>query len=278
MRGIVLTDLHVDPLYQPTSSPINRCFCRASCSNTSQLWSGHVARQFGQAGCAAPPDLLDLILASAAQEVPAPDFVFLLGDAIASRIDDSPNAGPLRKARQNFFPSVTSRIAKAFPSAVRSSHSLGCAVALGNNDAFLDYTIGLDDPSVYVRQAAAVAAMCRLSSDEAASFRRGGFYARGAPGGPRLAVLNTAPYSALHDPPLNETLHPDPYGQFAWLEAELERATAQRTPLLILGHTPPVLDYYDRTPIWQEVYAARYWALLTRHHSAVAGQFFRPFA
>ena len=279
MRGIILTDIHVDPLYHPTASPANGCLCREECSNTSQLWTGHFSRPFGQSGCGAPPDLLDHILASAARELPSPDFVFLLGDLLAqaSSSDATHRAATANYSliMREFYPTVTSRIAKAFPSAVKSSHDLGCAVALGNNDVHPDYEIGLNDSSFYVWQAAAVADMCGLSDEEATSFRRGGFYARGgARGGPRLAVLNTAPYSSLHGPPLNVTSHPDPFGQFAWLEAELTRAAAQRTPLLILGHMPPALDFYDRAPLWQEAYAARYWELVKRHSSAVAGQFF----
>ena len=279
MRGIVLTDIHVDPLYNPTASPANGCLCREECSNTSQLWTGHFSRPFGQRGCGAPPDLLDHILASAAREVPSPDFVFLLGDLLAqsSTLDARHRASTANYSliMREYYPTVTSRIAKAFPSAVKSSHGLGCAVALGNNDVHPDYEIGLNVSSFYMWQAAAIADLCGLSELEATSFRRGGFYARsGAPGGPRLAVLNTAPYSSLHGPPLNVTSHPDPFGQFVWLEAELTRAAAQRTPLLILGHMPPVLDFYDRAPLWQEAYAARYWELMKRHSSAVAGQFF----
>ena len=283
MRGIVLADMHVDPMYQPTASPMDGCFCRASCSNTSLLWSGHAIRPFGQAECAAPNGLFEHMLASAARREPSPDFVFLLGDAIAqAHGDDSTGTDRALREREENYAAVTSRIAKAFPSAVTSSHGLGCAVALGNNDVHtiglndsLASTVGLNDASRYAWQAAAVAAMCGLSDEQAASFRRGGFYARGgARGGPRLAVLNTAPYSSLHGPPLNVTSHPDPFGQFAWLEAELTRAAAQRTPLLILGHMPPGLDFYDREPLWQEAYAARYWELVKRHSSAVAGQFF----
>jgi len=186
MRGIVLTDLHVDPMYQPTASPTDGCFCRASCSNTSQLWSGHAVRPFGQAECAAPNELFEHMLASAAREEPSPDFVFLLGDAIAQAHSGDASKGADRavREREENYATVTSRIAKAFPSAVKSSHGLGCAVALGNNDVHtiglndsLASTIGLNDSSRYAWQAAAVAAMCGLSDEEAASFRRGGFYA-----------------------------------------------------------------------------------------------------
>ena len=80
--------MHVDPMYQPTASPMDGCFCRASCSNTSLLWSGHAVRPFGQAECAAPNGLFEHMLASAARREPSPDFVFLLGDAIAQAHGD----------------------------------------------------------------------------------------------------------------------------------------------------------------------------------------------
>ena len=76
------------------------------------------------------------MLASAAREEPSPDFVFLLGDAIAQvhSGDASKGADRAVREREENYAAVTSRISKAFPSAVKSSHGLGCAVALGNND------------------------------------------------------------------------------------------------------------------------------------------------
>ena len=101
MRGIVLADMHVDPMYQPTASPVDGCFCRASCSNTSLLWSGHAVRPFGQAECAAPNGLFEHMLASAARREPSPDFVFLLGDAIAQvHGDDSTGTARALRARE----------------------------------------------------------------------------------------------------------------------------------------------------------------------------------
>ena len=44
--------------------------------------------------------------------------------------------------------------------------------------------------------------------------------------------------------------------------------------LLLLGHAPPTVDYFDRAPLWQPFYAARYWSILTRYRGAVAGQLY----
>ena len=72
--------------------------------------------------------------------MPSPDFVFLLGDLLAqsSTLFRCETPGQHRKlyslVMREYYPTVTARIAKAFPSAVKSSHGLGCAVALGNND------------------------------------------------------------------------------------------------------------------------------------------------
>ena len=175
---------------------------------------------------------------AAAREIPHPDMVIMLGDAMAHH---------LKYFSHRAFANVTSRVAAAFP-------GVGCVSVLGNSDVFPDYNINLTNPDQFTGQGASVSAACGLSPDAAASLRDGGFYAYGGwRNGPRVLVLNTGPYSTMPKaPPLNESQHPDPYGQFAWLERELRAARAQRERVLVLGHAPPCLDYYDRQPLWQE--------------------------
>ena len=119
----------------------------------------------------------------------------------------------------------------------------GCAIALGNNDVFPDYAIRLSDPAFYAAQAAAAAKLCKLSAAEEASLARGGFYARAARDGwPRILVLNTDIYTTRTSaPPLDVEAHPDPYGQLAWMEEELEAAVRADTQVLIIGHMPPCM-------------------------------------
>ena len=144
MRGIVLTDVHMDPLYNPLADP--SCLCRDECANRSRP-----PRPFGQAGCDAPLALLDLTLEIASRELPSPDFVFMLGDTFAHHLFDfETDVG----GGGTVFPEVVSRIGRAFPSAAGSPHGLGCAVVLGNNDVFPDYAVRLDDSLIFARQAA----------------------------------------------------------------------------------------------------------------------------
>ena len=78
MRGIVLTDVHMDPLYSPLADP--SCLCRAECANRSRP-----PRPYGQPGCDAPLALLDLTLEIARRELPSPDFVFMLGGTLCRK-------------------------------------------------------------------------------------------------------------------------------------------------------------------------------------------------
>ena len=78
MRGIVLTDVHMDPVYSPLADP--SCLCRAECANHSRP-----PRPYGQLGCDAPLALLDLTLDIARRELPSPDFVFMLGGTLCRK-------------------------------------------------------------------------------------------------------------------------------------------------------------------------------------------------
>lgn len=254
----MISDVHLDPWYHPAAS--TACFCRAQC-NAPRSSSGR--RVYGQPGCDSPLALLDHILTSAAAIDEHPDLVLMLGDAMAHHLKNFPGTEGM------VFANVTAKIMAAFPAADGK-----CAVVLGNNDVMPDYSIRLSEADRFWRHAEAVKASCALSEVAYETLRRGGYYAQDIEG-VRIVVLNTGPYSREpRAPPLDVAAHPDPYGQFAWLEEEVEHAASSGTRLLIIGHAPPVLDYYDRMPIWQEAYSSRFWALLRRRPSVVGGLLF----
>lgn len=265
LRAVVVTDVHLDPLYDATAS--KSCFCRSECRGTA----GTHPQLYGQAGCDSPSLLLDSVLFAAARAFdPPPELLIMLGDHMAHRLKQHP--GTLGVV----FPNVTARIAQAFPSVRRA-----CVVALGNTDVYPDYSIHYTEPAYFAPHARAIAAHCDLTDAAVETLRTRGFYAvgptdvEGRGGGPRIVVLNTGVYSTdPAGPPLNTTLHPDPHAQFAWLERELAAAAAAGSKVLIVGHIPPTLDSYYREPLWQEYYAATFWALLHRYPSAVGGLLF----
>ena len=241
-RALLIADLHADPSYQLQATA--KCRCRSPCLNVSQP-----ARRWGQPLCDAPYALIEATVAAAQKALPEPDLVLILGCMVAHHMGS-------RQASDAVFAEVTSEL---LPPAVANSRG-GCAIALGNNDVFPDYAIRLADPTFYAQQAAAAARLCNLSAVEEASLAAGGYYARGARDGwPRILVLNTDIYTTRPSaPPLDVHAEPDPHGQMAWFEAELQAAVRERTQVLVIGHMPPCLDYYTRQPNWQRTYAQRY--------------------
>ena len=68
------------------------------------------------------------------------------------------------------FPSVTARIAQAFPSVRRA-----CVVALGNTDVYPDYSIHYTEPAYFAPHARAIAAHCDLTDAAVETLRTRGF-------------------------------------------------------------------------------------------------------
>lgn len=85
-----------------------------------------------------------------------------------------------------------------------------------------------------------------LSEDEAASYRRCGYYSRLLPSShqlrPLLVInLQTVMYSTEHHPRSEKDIA-DPCGQFAWLDQQLSTARSSGWAVYILGHIPPLHD------------------------------------
>ena len=222
-----------------------------------------------QYGKDTPFSLLNETLQSAAEELPSPALLLILGDLVAHHARTESDAA-------RTFTAVASSIHRSFPSLA----SGGCAVAVGNNDVYPDYAV----PSTlsrqgifYEAQAEAVRDLCSLDVEAFESLRSRGFYATQPSAGLQLAVLNTDIYSPNARVGLgsaearNAT---DPLGQFEWLEQRLAHAASTGGRVLILGHIPPMVDEYARTELWMAQFAHHYWWLVRRHADQVAGQLF----
>ena len=254
MRALVLADVHYDPLYDAHARP--DCMCRSECANASAT-----PLAFGQPGCDSPSALLDSTLSAAAGVLPSPDVVFIMGDNMAHH---------LARYNGSVFAKVNHQMLASFP-------GVPCVAVIGNNDVYPDYAIRLADSSIFSQQAATIARHCNLTSAAADTMRKGGYYAHEpfGPGGLRVLALNTGPFSAQPKAPkVDPVEHPDPYLQFEWLESELVRANETGARVLLLGHAPPCLDYFDRQPIWQAPFTERYWSLIDRFAVSIAGQLF----
>lgn len=216
-----------------------------------------------------PFSLLDETLAAAAEQLPNPSFLLILGDLVAHH-------ARTQSAAAHTFRAVAASIHHSFPSLPKG----GCAVAVGNNDVFPDYAVPSSlgrQGEFYQAQAEAVRDLCGLDADAFESLRIRGFYATQPSVGLQLAVLNTDIYSPLARvglglaEPSNAS---DPLGQFRWLEQRLAEAATTGGRVLILGHIPPMVDEYGRGDLWRAQFARHYWSLIRRHAREVAGQFF----
>ena len=252
LNALIIADLHIDPAYD------TRC--------ARKLGRSVANEPFGSAGCDSPYALLDLTLAAAQRVMPSPDMLIVLGDLVV-------HGGPPDSSA--IFANVSQRLHATFPNLPVG----GCALALGNNDVRPDYAVNISDPTFYARQAYWTTKLCDLAPDESALLTSHGYYNRSLVNrtGPSLVVLNTDVYSPMENSNLSVEAYPDPFGQFAWLDALLADAQASNSSALIVGHIPPTIDSFYRSPMWQPYYASRYWELLHKRADAVAGQLYGHF-
>jgi hypothetical protein len=94
----------------------------------------------------------------------------------------------------------------------------------------------------------------------------------------RVLILNTnalayanRPGGSTHRAAVDE---PDPFGQFAWMEAQFADAEARSMVIHVQAHIAPALDSFGKVPAWQPQYAERYWELVGRWAHVLAGHFF----
>lgn len=72
----------------------------------------------------------------------------------------------------------------------------------------------------------------------------------------------------------NTSTIPDPFGQFAWLNATLKTLKAQGKFAYIAGHIPPIVDSYGGNPQWHPHYITTYKSIVGMYASVVKAQVF----
>lgn len=98
-----------------------------------------------------------------------------------------------------------------------------------------------------------------FSPKEAHNYSYGGAFSTEI-GGLQIITINTIIYSVKHKPGI--PMGKDPFGQFAWLESQLEIAKARGRPAWIVGHIPPGIETYGFTELWKNEYVVKYLAVV----------------
>ncbi|EOD04053.1 hypothetical protein EMIHUDRAFT_221473 [Emiliania huxleyi CCMP1516] len=253
-RAVIISDAHVLQRYNASYGRSCRCAGRCGPNQTGTAsWQAcpdscllpEPGSPFGQYGCDGPPALVKMAFREARRLVASPDFVLYLGCMSGH---DMPN---LATAMSNL------RLVRDQLHALYEGSVISCPV-IGNNDVFEDYEASL------FRQ------ICDLDAAQEARLPPGRLGR--LPSGPRLRLvaINTNLYSAVGprmpwNAPWSPSTLPDPRGQ---LEQQLAAVAAAGERAYIAGHLPPTLDSFRREPMWNQIYADRFFAIVRRQIGA----------
>jgi hypothetical protein len=239
-----------DPFVANQSDPATEAAEAARCIQAPPL--GMLAGS--QRGCDSPEGLVNSTLQLARAVLPDPEFILVTGDYVRHSTDGILGGGQARldlilgtmdrvvELVQHFFPGTATHHAmeplyeedsggssdSGGGSGGSSSEGTGGVALLnmlGNNDLNGNYNLPV--PASAGTQSPWLASVApiffsNLQANQSATFRQGGFYRQEVvPGLLHVLSLNTVIYSPSHRPS-NVTLA-DPFGQLAWLEAELEQ-------------------------------------------------------
>eukprot|EP00762_Andalucia_godoyi_P001963 ANDGO_05985.mRNA.1 Sphingomyelinase phosphodiesterase D len=284
-----LSDLHIDPLYDPRCDATTRCRRTAVSANCGPSVP---YAPYGRFGCDSPLFLLAEALAQAKLVLPNPSFILLTGDFGAHGL---PNASITLQAIRmtaalivSYFPTTP-----VFP-------------VLGNNDVVPDYCLSCG-PNPWLADLWSVFSQWLPDSAKTA-FLAGGYYSAIAPSGMRVIGLNTLYFSKFQRSSgcdedadfarisnerttrrsiaekLLDAQHREwalgnaevPCGQDAFLTAELQAAESSGQRVLISGHIPPGVEAFDNDFMWNASHVAFFASTIASpmSQSTIASQHF----
>eukprot|EP00331_Platyophrya_macrostoma_P032078 CAMPEP_0176443192 /NCGR_PEP_ID=MMETSP0127-20121128/22273_1 /TAXON_ID=938130 /ORGANISM="Platyophrya macrostoma, Strain WH" /LENGTH=439 /DNA_ID=CAMNT_0017828367 /DNA_START=38 /DNA_END=1360 /DNA_ORIENTATION=- len=278
----IFGDLHYDPYYGTSKAVSANTLCNVSDAPT-----------FGTVGCDTPPALLDSaindIFTQASQD--SDGIILMTGDFVRHKMVDfddnsASNSAEKHSREYEIVGSITETIAatiekyqQKYMSATNRTKRLpvvvhpNSAFALvdGNEDCVPHYDFYTStEPTIHpalMRLTASFRNHSIFSDAQADQFGRCAFYSL-TPPETNLVILamNTIIYSKQHRP--NTSTESDPCGQFAWLKAQLNLATAAQNRVMILGHIIP-----DATK-WYPVYLDTFRSLMLNYADVISVQWF----
>lgn len=254
LRFAVVTDLHYDPLVSPEYN--QSTYCRppeaAGAQFHPELFYGRVRApkvtgggQYGRYMCDSPRALVDSAAAHMRATLGsgssgAVSFGLVLGDNVAHFLD---NASFLEATK--YSATLLKDVFGDIP----------VVPAVGNNDVLPDYE-AVCNSAHYAMLADLWVRQGWLDADQVPFFRYSGAHSRVVPGTSlRVIALNTNLFSFKNRAPAPL----DDCGQLAWLSGQLATAAAQGEDVYIIGHIPPIVDWYGRRALWREDARTAFW-------------------
>ncbi|CAH0475619.1 unnamed protein product [Peronospora belbahrii] len=216
----------------------------------------------------APISLLISALAYAKNVLPDPDLFLYTGDHVVH--------GEL--SEKYLFEAVETNIKTMdkYYSTLDSRHEmLDITAIIGNSDSTPDYTMKVTNPQTEANPTIALISGAwnnTMSRSDLDWFNNRGYLAYAFNDNLTVITLNTLPYSPSHLPDTSKL--PDPFDQFAWLNATLCELKSAGKYAYIVGHIPPIIDSYNGSPMWNESYMKTYKQIVGQYSDVVKAQFF----
>jgi hypothetical protein len=277
-KFLIFSDIHYDAFYGTSDA-----FTLSKWSNKNPC-SQRDAPYFSTYGCESNFNLIQSLLANAAQAYPNPDFIICTGDwtrhgadrtttntnSVQSTVDQAFHV-VLSQLLPLYFPNVTLLalppldlgnndyesdyrldITSLQPCLVQNYSTTTAADAAGSSSSYADNAITSILPNATNSWLSSIAQTFQstfVSQEEEAVFACGGYLSREVIPGLHIIVLNTLLWSdaLISNHYDKNTLSQDgfdPFGQHQWLKYELTRLRQLGKRTYITGHIPPIAISY----------------------------------
>lgn len=259
-----ISDFHMDPLYgkAPAGGKLGQD-CWTEVSETSQ-------NSYGTVGCDPPPSLVQSAMAAAKELIGSEaEFVVNTGDFSRHGME---NLQDPSKDVVGIIGAVSGMIKAKFPTVPLLFGTLG------NDDNpenyYTNITTNLPSNPWFSEVGRTFVGKKVMDPSAESTYRYGGYHAREM-GGLRFLAIATVMYSHKHIPK-DQNVEDDPFGQFAWLREELQKAADAGVKVWIVGHVPPGIETFGYSAMWQDKFLKQYLDIVQDEvlGSAIAAQLF----
>lgn len=237
---LYLNDIHLDPLYIPTSSDSNDSFCRDSKVVNSTEY------KFGRYGCDTPYATVESLYNFIKNYIKKPDIIIIGGDLVGHELNSS--------TAVDIIINVTTGVKNIY-------NDVPVYLVPGNNDFSENY--GTWDTDKEDLQVMLKSFEEFLNEEQVATFSKGGYYYIDLPSQKlRLLIINSVIYSTKR----NISPESDPYDQFKFISDSCNKASLKGYKCAMTMHIPPGVAYYDFIECFHLEYAEKMYNVVNENN------------
>lgn len=272
---IQISDTHLDLYYDETVTNKNGQQCR-----NRHTTSGHsieklnTSGRFGRVGCDSPRRLLKSLVEHLRNLKQVKEgkieFVVLTGDQVAH---------DYVKFDVNLLQSVLWSLVNSTRMISEALPGVPILLSIGNNDLRIDndppvqnhsmfYQLLYEKLQQYVFPDSLLVDQLNSKEDFQDTFEFGGYYSVNIDERNTVVMLNTN-YWSVNSYKLDRNITVIGDRQITWLHGQLETAQMEDRLVILTGHIPPGIDFYNGKSLWLSNYTEAYISLVTQKFSEV---------